>query len=227
MDVLLARRKRDVPRYLPQSDAPVGVEGLSGGPVTTHATRHEGRRLRLEPPRVGGQPVPTRPGRKVRLQYRRLRVPCVATGVIVEGEDDGLWVEVHTVERLQRRLWARVPLQVDVEVEVPAAEPGGDPEYLAGVTEDISAGGALVRTDEELERGWELRVWLVLPGEDEEREFRARVVHTSEDERGGGRRRHRAGVEFLGVDHEAREHLVRFTLARERELRRRQTGLDR
>lgn len=226
MDVLLARRKRDVPRYLPQPDAPVGVEGLSGGPVTTHATRNEGRRLRLEPPRVGGQAVPARPGRKVRLQYRRLRVPCVATGVIVEGDDEGLWVEVHTVERLQRRLWARVPLQIDVEIEVPPEEPGGDPEYLSGVTEDIGAGGVLVRTDEELERDWRVRVWFVLPGEAAEREFRARVVHTSEDERGGRRRRHRAGVEFLDVDTELREHLVRFTLHRERELRRRETGLD-
>jgi len=226
MDVLLARRKRDVPRYLPQPDAPVGVEGLSGGPVTTHATRNDGNRLRLEPPRVGGVAVPARPGAKVRLQYRRLKVPCVATGVIVEGGDDGLWVEIRTVERLQRRLWARVTLRVDVEVQVPAAEPGGDPEYLSGVTEDIGAGGALLRTDEELERGWELRLWFVLPGEDAERELRARVVHTSEDERGGGRRRHRAGVEFLGLDHEAREQLVRFTLARERELRRRETGMD-
>lgn len=224
MDVLLTRRKRDVPRYLPEPEAPVGVEGLAGGPVTTHATRNEGRVLRLEPPRVGGEPVPVRPGRRVRLQYRRLKVPCVATGVIVEGADEGLWVEVQTVERLQRRLWARVPLQVEVDVELPP-HPGEDPEYLWAMTENISAGGALLRTDEELEPDWRLRVWLVLPGEDEEREFLVRVVHTSEDER-RGRRRYRAGVEFLDIDHEAREQLVRFTLSRERELRRRAAGLD-
>lgn len=225
MPELLDRIIGDPFRHLPYPDSPVGVEGLSGGgPVTTHATRADAGRVRLEPPRVGGVPVAVRVGRKVRLQYRRNMVPCTATGVVMTGPDDGLWIEVHSVERLQRRAAVRVPLQMDVEVSLPAPF-GEDPEVILAVTENLSAGGALLRTTEELERGWSLRLRFTLPGDTEEFTMRARVVHTSADER-RTQRRYRAGVEFLGLEHEDREYLVRYTLGRDRELRRRAVGLD-
>ena len=212
-------------RQLPNPSSPVGIEGLAGGPVTSIATGREGDRVRLEPPRVGGRAVPAAPGRKVRLQYRRLKVPCVALGVIVEGPgDDGVWVEVHSVERLQRRSAVRVPVQMQVEITLPAPR-GEEPVTVTGVSEDLSAGGMLVRTREELERGWLLRLRFCLPGEDACFTTRGRVVHGSEDER-RTERRWRAGIEFLGVEFEDREHLVRYTLWREREIRRREVGLD-
>jgi c-di-GMP-binding flagellar brake protein YcgR len=83
----------------------------------------------------------------------------------------------------------------------------------------------LVRTREELERGVVVRLRFCLPGEEACFTTRGRVVHTSEDER-RTERRWRSGIEFLGVEFEDREHLVRYTLWREREIRRREVGLD-
>jgi c-di-GMP-binding flagellar brake protein YcgR len=89
---------------------------------------------------------------------------------------------VYEVVRIQRRLWPRVAMVVDVTL---AAMEGSDADFtgVTGRTIDISVGGLQVHTARQLRPGADPTVMLTLPG-GARLVARARVVHS--DRRPGG-----------------------------------------
>ncbi len=83
---------------------------------------------------------------------------------------------VYEVDRIQRRLWPRFPM--DVEVTLAAME-GSDADFtgVTGRTIDISVGGLQVLTEQRLRPGADPTVMLTLP-DGGRLVARARVVHS-------------------------------------------------
>ncbi len=123
---------------------------------------------------------------------------------------------------MQRRNAVRVPVTLAVDVLlVPPG--GGDPEHLSMIMEDLSAGGARVRTAAWQGLGTALAMRLELDGDVVN--ACGVVVYNYEDER-RSERRWVLGVRFDGLSGADTDRLVKYTFARERELRRRASGLE-
>ncbi|MFN8108669.1 MAG: PilZ domain-containing protein [Thermoleophilia bacterium] len=221
----MIRSSRKPPAFLgqlPPPDSQVIVDGLPGGAYKTVMLTRDEDVLRVESPRVGGRPVPAKPGRDVRLQYSLRSVPCIALGTVTEAVDGGFLMRVRNVDRLQRRGAVRVPAQIAVPVMLmpPEAE---EPLNLRMVSADISASGIALRTPGRFPVDSTVSMRLEL-GE-HVLHVSGLVVRIAEDPR-VAERRWTLGVRFQGLERDQQEALVRFTMAREREIRRRELGLD-
>jgi hypothetical protein len=226
---LTTRTRRDAaPDHLPELGSTVALDGLPAGPCVTAVTAREGSRLLVDRPRLGGVDLAVPPGRRVRLAYRDRvgAVPCLAYAVVdpaTAPAAGALWVEVHRVDRLQRRRSVRVPAQAPATVLLDR-RPGDAPEPVDAVTHDLSAHGVLLRLGQPLTVGERAVVVLRITGMQPDVRSLSRVVRVlHEPDRG---RPWAAGMEFLDISNRERDRLARYLARRQRELRRRATGLD-
>jgi hypothetical protein len=221
-------RPHTVPDHLPELGTTVALDGLPAGPCVTAVTAREGARLLIDRPRLGGVELAVPAGRRVRLAYRDRvgAVPCLAHAVIdpeMSPEDGAMWIDVHRVDRIQRRRSVRVPVQAPATVLLDGG--GGDaPQPVPAVTEDLSAHGVLLRLGTPLRPEERVTVILRVTGLQPDVRCRSRVVRVvHEPERSQA---WAAGVEFLDISGRERDRLARYLARRQRELRRRVTGLD-
>lgn len=229
MTLFLARREAGAPGPLPLPGTEVWLEDLPMGPLGSIVSEIRGDRVRLEPPRLGGNEVALAPGRDIAVTYSAGEVPCEAraTTVTAEPEDaPGLWIRVRSVERMQRRSAVRVPVQLIARLlpdgapaDVEAAE-----VLESGVTEDLSASGVLVRLADPVEVGARARLVIHCGGDVGDVEVLAMVVRVDRDDRSA--RPYRAALTFPDIDREAESRLVKFLFDRQRVLRRRAIGME-
>jgi c-di-GMP-binding flagellar brake protein YcgR len=145
----------------------------------------------------------------------RLRCPVRSVRPLPPGDGGGVVVVLGHDEapaRRQAREWARVPLELALDLVPLAPAPALAPERsVRATTEDLSAGGALVACAPPLPVGALLAASFTLSGE----RFEAvRTVVVGSEPRAGGPRAH---LEFGPMAEAERERLV---LAVERAARR-------
>ena len=204
----------------------VWLEDLIGGPMPTVVLAVADDLLRLGRPRLGGRHVPLPVREPFTITYRVREVPCEAPAELVPGPhpDTEPWARLTAPPiRLQRRGDVRVPVQLlvhgDGNALVSADE---DALPVAGVTENLSAGGVLVRVDRSFSPGDQVELSIQCGG----RAGTVRAVGAVVRCDAGGRsaRPWRVAFAFAEIEPAARERVVRFLFERQRELRRLELG---
>ena len=229
MTLFLARRDPGAPGPLPLPGTEVWLEDLPMGPLGTIVGEIRELRVRLEPPRLGGSEVQIPMGRDLAVTYSAGEIPCEAKATTIPaGPEDatGLWLQIHSVERMQRRSAVRVPVQL-----IARLLPDGAPEETevaevleSGITEDLSASGVLVRLTDPVEVGSRARLLIHCGGEVGDVEVVATVVRVDRDDRAA--RPYRAALTFPDIGRQTESDLVRFLFERQRVLRRREIGME-
>lgn len=212
---------------LPRAGELAWIENLPTGPSPTEVTELRGDLVRIDPPRVGGETLPLRTGTPILLAYQIARVPCEARTVVVTappGADEGPWLRVTAITRIQRRGAVRVPVMLVARIAVRGDGPEREP--VSGVTEDVSANGALVRLKEPLAEGAMVNVIMHLGGDFGDLAERGRVVRVEKDLQAGVTRPWKVAVTFPFMTRVVEDRMVRFIFERQREVRARETGLD-
>lgn len=204
----------------PHTGMPVWLEDLPGGPWRTTVARAAGEGALVEAPRRGGEVVPLRTGAPCVLAYMQREVPCEVPATVVgpSGGAPPLYELRYTGPpvRLQRRDSVRVPVQL---LTVARLDDGaGGETALGALTENVSAGGALLRAPVGLQPGTEVTLGLSCGGATGELDVAARVLRA--DRVGDGARPFRIAVTFIDLPRPVEDRIVRFLFERQRELRR-------
>jgi hypothetical protein len=210
---------------LPGRGERVVLDGLPGGPWTTVVEREGHDALELAPPRLGGRPVPLPLHRAFTLAWTVREVPCEADAQLVRGPDPGVEgpYEARTIgptRRMQRRGAVRVPVNLIVHYRL---GDGADGEVIGAVTENLSAGGTLLRLASPIEAGTRLQVTVHCGGEAGDLTVAAVAVRCDRLE--SGERPWRIALAFDELAPAQEDRLVRFVFERQRELRRHDAGL--
>lgn len=211
----------------PEPGATLYIEGVLGGPWLSVLSGRAGDTITMSAPRRAGTPVGLASGREFLLCYSVRAVPCEVDAVWVEGpveiagERAAVVRMVGAPRRLQRRGAVRVPVQIIVRAR--SAEDADPPLSVAAVTENLSAGGALLRMGEAVEPGREMVVTLQPPGEAQVIEVPSRVVRSDRDP--AGPRAWRVALAFTDLARYDEERLVRYVFRLQREARARETGM--
>ncbi|MFN8109688.1 MAG: PilZ domain-containing protein [Thermoleophilia bacterium] len=224
MTLFLARRGAGEPGPLPQPGADLWFEDLTGGPAASSVSEVREARLRVAPPTRDEQPVDVPDDRDLVVTYLAAQVPCEArVRAVPPGERDhaGLWLAVAKVERMQRRSAVRVQAQLLARVMGDGSD-GALPETgEGGITEDMSAGGVLMRLGAALSVGTRVRLRVHVGGPAGDLDVVARVVRVEHDPLAA--RPYRTALSFPELTGEAETRLVRFLFERQRALRREAT----
>jgi c-di-GMP-binding flagellar brake protein YcgR len=157
------------------------------------------------------------------LSYRNGAVPCEAEAVLStapysSGPAIGPWVRITSVTRMQRRDSVRV--QVDLIARI---EQDGHDEPLAAVTEDLSAGGVLIRLKEKLDPEEPVRIVVECGGDVGTIDTAGTIVR--QDLHPNKAYGWQVAVAFSVVGAATEDRLVRFLFDRLREIRRREAGI--
>jgi hypothetical protein len=210
---------------LPRRGERVVLDGLPGGPWTTVVEREGGEAVALAPPRLGGRPVPLPLHRAFTLAYTVREVPCEVDALLVDGPrpgDEGPY-EARTLgppRRIQRRGAVRVPVNLIAHYRV-----GDDGEAAAvgAITENLSAGGVLLRLAEPVGIGSRIDVTIHCGGDAGDLALGAVAVRCDRLE--AGDRPWRIALTFDDLSGAEEDRLVRYVFERQRELRRRDAGM--
>jgi hypothetical protein len=209
---------------LPEVGAEVWLEDLIGGPWLCVVAGREGDLVRVEAPRLGRQRVLLPVGEVFTMTYRIRDVPCEAPAMLVDPPDgvalrgDYLVRPMAPPVRLQRRGAVRVPIQLIVRASARDVRQIEATAVLAGVTENVSADGALVRLDHPLVPGDTVGFAMQCGGVAGTIQAVGEVVRC---EKGGSRSRPwRIAFTFRDVDRRTQDRLVRHLFERQREFRR-------
>ncbi len=215
-----------VPEVAPYPDrgARVLLDGLPGGPWTTIVEALAGQELTLDAPRLGGRLVPLPLRRRFTVAYTLREVPCEVDAELVVGPGPGGagGYVAHLLgegRRLQRRGAVRVPVHLIARASLGDDRDGAS---IGAVTENLSAGGALLRVARAVEAGRPLTTRVLCGGEAGAIDVAGRVVRC--DRVGSGERPFRVAIAFLDMPRGVEDRLVRFVFERQRELRRRDHG---
>lgn len=212
---------------LPGRGERVMLDGLPGGPWPTVVDACSDPELTLAPPRLGGRLVPLPLRRPFVLAYTHREVPCEVDAELVAGPAAGA---AHPYvartsgppRRIQRRGAVRVPIHLIAHANLDD-EHEGDGELVGAVTENLSAGGALLRSSRPIDTGTLLGVSILCGGETGPLALEGRVVRC--DRTPGEHRPWRIGLAFVDPEPADEERLMRFVFERQRELRARDTGM--
>lgn len=229
----------------PEKGARVCLDGLPNGPwLATVESRPDGGTLVLAFARRGGLSVVPPANRRFVVAYSVREVPCevdvITTADSAPGPGEATdgngahTFRVHAVSpprRLQRRDAVRVPVHLIVRAQ-PSDATGGaaaPAAPIAAVTENLSAGGALLRMPQAVAPGSLLAVTLAPGGDGPVINLPCRVVRCDREVAGAapGRRPWRVALAFTGLTRPEEDRLVRYVFTLQRDLRRRETGLDR
>jgi len=211
---------------LPERGGRVMLDGLPGGPWSTVVVGVAADTLALAAPRLGGRVVRLPLRRAFVVAYTHREIPCEVDAELVEGPGPGStgpYVARVTgaPRRIQRRRAVRVPVHLMAQADL-GDDVDGAP--LRAVTENLSAGGALLRAARPIDAGGHVEITIQCGGEAGTLELTANVVrcdHTSSDARPW-----RVALAFLDMPATDEDRLVRFLFERQRELRARDTGLS-
>jgi hypothetical protein len=210
---------------LPGRGERVVLDGLPGGPWTTVVEREGDDVLELAPPRLGGEPVPLPLNRAFTLAWTVREVPCEADAQLVSGPrpgEEGRYGArtIGPARRMQRRGAVRVPVNLIVRYRL-----GEDVEAdaLGAVTENLSAGGTLLRLASPIEAGTRLQITIHCGGQAGDLTIAAVAVRCDRLE--SGERPWRIALAFDELAPAEEDRLVRFVFERQRELRRHDAGL--
>lgn len=210
---------------LPGRGERVILDGLPGGPWPTVVDGCTDADVAVAPPRLGGRPVPLPLRRPFVLAYTHREVPCEVDAELVEGPTAGApdrYVARTSgpPRRIQRRGAVRVPINLIAHASLGDAQDG---DLVGVVTENLSAGGALLRSGRPIEPGTGLHVSIMCGGDTGPLALEGRVVRC--DRTPGEVRPWRIGLAFVDPAPAEEERLVRFVFERQRELRARDTGM--
>ena len=207
----------------PEPGTDVWLEGPPGGPLTSVVTALRGGLVRIDPPRRDGLEALVLAGTGLVVSYRRHEVPHSVAAELASapaGEAGrGVWLRlVGPPTRLQRRAAVRVPVLLIARAS--AAVPDGVEPGVAhgGITEDLSATGAMVRTDGPLVPTTQAELAIDCGRLAGTVTVVASVVRCDRIAR--TRRPWRIAFAFTEIDTAQEERLVRFLFVRQRELRR-------
>lgn len=210
---------------LPEKGTRVLLDGLPGGPWSSVVDGVGEGTLVLDPPRLGGRVVDLPLRRRFTVAYSSREVPCEVDAELVEAPtaDHPRYTAriLGATRRTQRRGAVRVPVHLIVRAILSDEE---EPEVIDAITEDLSAGGALLRMDRMVKAGATLTTTILCGGDVGAVEFQGRVVRC--DRVGTEQRPFRVAFAFLDMPRADEDRLVRFLFERQRELRRRDAGLD-
>lgn len=152
---------------LPAEGDDVCIEGSGHGPLSSSVLRKHGDVLVLAPASRNGLRVPLEPGQRVRIDYVVDDVPCAVPGEAGDALRNGA-AEADQVRltggsvRFQRRTDFRVPDLLPTRVH-PVNAAGYEQGTVEGITENISATGALVRAAMRMSAGQGARVEIDTP----------------------------------------------------------------
>ncbi len=210
---------------LPGRGERVVLDGLPGGPWTTVVEREGPEVLELAPPRLGGRPVPLPLHRAFTLAWTVREIPCEADAQLVSGPRPGQEgrYEARTIgppRRIQRRGAVRVPVNLIVHYRLGEDI---DAERIGAVTENLSAGGVLLRLGSPIAAGSRLEVTVHCGSSAGDLTIDAVVVRC--DRLGSGERPWRIALTFADLGGAQEDRLVRYLFERQRELRQRDSGL--
>jgi hypothetical protein len=210
---------------LPERGTRVLLDGLPGGPWTSVVEGLAAGMLTLDPPRLGGRLVPLPLGRRFVVAYTCREIPCEVDAELVSGpapDGTGSYAArvVGVSRRLQRRGAVRVPVHLIVHTHVPD---GPDDVATGAITENLSAGGALLRVRTAIAVGAPLLTTVLCGGEAGALNIEGRVVRC--DRVDAGERPFRIAIAFLDMARDDEDRLVRFVFQRQREMRRRAEGV--
>lgn len=210
---------------LPGRGERVMLDGLPGGPWPTVVDSCAAPLVTIAPPRLGGRLVPLPLRRPFLLAYSYREVPCEVDAELVEGPVSGApdrYVARTSgpPRRIQRRRAVRVPIHLMAHASV-----GDDPDEVTvgAITENLSAGGALLRSRRPIEAGATLQVDILCGGGTGPLALEGRVVRC--DRTSADQRPWRIGLAFVDPPPADEDRLVRFIFERQRELRARDTGM--
>ena len=214
---------------LPSRGMQAMLEDVPGGPwlTTIDGMADEGASVLFAPPRLGGKVVRLPLRRVARVSYSLSDVPCEIDAEIVSGPDDGEGSYTARVvggpRRMQRRTAVRVPINLLAHASTVPERPGDRPADIGAVTENLSGGGALLRSSEPLAAGSVLTVTVECGGSVGTVTLSGRVVRC--DNVDAGDHPWRVAIAFVDPPVATQDKLVRFLFERQRELRRRESGL--
>lgn len=210
----------------PEKGTRVLLDGLPGGPWSSVVDALSEGLMTLDPPRLGGRLVPLPLKRRFVVAYSSREIPCEVDAELIQGPTaDGRGAYVARLigkgRRLQRRRAVRVSVHLIVQTRLWS---GVDAETTGAITENLSAGGALLRLGHALEAGATLTTRVACGGEAGALDIEGRVVRC--DRLGAGERPYRVAIAFEDMRRRDEDRLVRFIFERQRETRRRDAGLD-
>jgi PilZ domain len=208
---------------MPMLGDEVWIENAPGGPVGTIVFGVHDDHVGLSAPRRGGAEIPLRTLDSLMLSYRNGAVPCEAEGRLSEppyasGPAIGPWVQVTGITRMQRRDSVRVPVDLIARIEQDGHE---DP--VSAVTEDLSAGGVLIRLNEKLDPDLPVRIVVECGGDVGTIDTAGRIIR--QDRHPSKAKGWQVAVSFVVVGAALEDKLVRFLFDRLRENRRREAGI--
>ena len=140
-------------------------------------------------------------------------------GPVAEAEGDYEARTSGPPRRLQRRGAVRVPVALIAHARL---GDDVDAELLGAITENLSAGGALLRLGSAIEVGTRMSMTIHAGGAAGDLELTATVVRS--DRIDDGQRPWRVAVTFADITQAEEDRLVRYAFARQRELRAREAG---
>jgi PilZ domain len=210
---------------LPERGTRVLLDGLPGGPWTSVVEGLDGSMLAIAPPRLGGKPVALPLGLRFVVAYASREVPCEVDAELVERPAPG-GRDTYTARLLGegRRMQRRSTVRVSVHLIVQASLGGQKALSTGAITENLSAGGALLRLREAIEVGASLTTTVLCGGHAGVLEIEGRVVRC--DRVDAEERPFRVAIAFADMPRSDEDRLVRFIFERQREMRRRTAGLS-
>ncbi len=208
---------------LPGRGDRVMLDGLPGGPWATLVGGGGADTLSLAAPRQGGRVVSLPLRSAFVVAYTHREVPCEVDAELVAAP--GRLSPDHYVARVTgapRRMQRRGAVRVPVHLIARAALDGRDGPSIGSVTENLSAGGALLRSSEPLGAGGEVRLTVQCGGGVGTLDLEGRVVRCDRTPDAG--RPWRVAIAFEDMPEADEDRLVRLVFQRQRELRARESG---
>lgn len=201
------------------------LDGLPGGPWSSVVDALDDRMLTLDPPRLGGRVVALPLRHPFVVAYAVREIPCEVDAELVSGPTpSGRGAYTARIVGPGRRLQRRGAVRVSVHLIVQASIGGGQQAVSCGaITENLSAGGALLRVGRAVEVGSSLTLTVLCGGDTGAIEVEGRVVRC--DRVDSEERPHRVAIAFLDMPRADEDRLVRFIFERQRAMRRRDIGL--
>lgn len=115
------------------------------------------------------------------------------------------------VRRIQQRRYVRLPVMIEAEYAEQPQQEGEKPRYYKTTILDISAGGVKLALERQYEKGTVLLLRFSISIKDKVHEFelKARVVR-NEPVEASGRALYHTGVQFLDINRNQEDIIVRF-----------------
>jgi len=204
------------PAPSPERGQRVFLAGAPDGPWRSTVTRRTGDLLALTAPTSRALAAAPPAGSRLRIEYVLGDVPFEAEAEIVEaaaaGGSGGCTARLtRAPRRIQRRGAVRVPVRLIVTASL-AEEEG---VATAAVTDNLSAGGALLRTPTALAAGRSVRLVIACGGAAGTLELVGRCLRC--DRVASGALPWRAAITFQDIDPATEDRLARLVLDRQGE----------